>query len=74
MHSTLIRLLSMALLLALPAGAHARTDPPSAPEGKAPNRQTESFWFGHPGKASDVTRTIRITATEYRFQPAVLNV
>lgn len=34
----------------------------------------KSVLFGHPGKASDVTRTIRIIAVEYRFQPAVVNV
>lgn len=74
MRSTLIRLLPMALLLALPAGARTQTNPAPPPEDKALNQQAEGFWFGHPGKMSDVTRTIRIDATDDRFQPALVNV
>lgn len=74
MRSTLVRLLPMALLLALPAGTHAQANQPYSPGNKSLSQPAEGFWFGHPGKLSDVTRTIRIDATDDRFQPAVVNV
>lgn len=74
MRSRLVRLLPLALLLAVPAGAQARADQPPPSADKAMHRQAAGFWFGHPGKASEVTRTIRITATDDRFRPAVVDV
>ena len=35
---------------------------------------TDSFWFGHPGKAADVTRTIKMLATDIKFTPTVVSV
>ena len=34
----------------------------------------ESFWFGHPGKAANVTRTISMVATDIKFTPTAIAV
>ena len=34
----------------------------------------ESFPFGHPGKAGDVDRVIKVGATEFKFDPATIDV
>lgn len=35
---------------------------------------TESFWFGHPGQAANVTRTIKMLATDIKFTPTAITV
>ena len=34
----------------------------------------ESFWFGHPGEASEATRTIKMVATDIKFTPTAITV
>jgi uncharacterized cupredoxin-like copper-binding protein len=33
-----------------------------------------TFWFGHPGEAGDVTRTIQLSATDLKFTPVQITV
>lgn len=35
---------------------------------------TDSFWFGHPGQAANVTRTIKMLATDIEFTPKAITV
>ena len=35
---------------------------------------TEKFWFGHPGKDANVTRTIKMLATDIEFTPKAITV
>ncbi len=44
------------------------------PEDMRMDGQGKAFWFGYPGNASRIARTILITATEFRFSPATVNV
>lgn len=64
----------LAACLALPVVAFAYAGQQNQPEDRALHEQPASFWFGHPGKASDVTRTIQITAIDDRFLPATVDV
>lgn len=38
------------------------------------HEHNESYWFGHPGDPSRVTRTIKIIAIDIKFEPADLTV
>jgi uncharacterized cupredoxin-like copper-binding protein len=64
--------LSLVVFLLMPmltAPAHAQDNPQ-----QAAHQQTEDFWFGHPGNASEVTRTVLITAEKSRFLPGKVNI
>ena len=34
----------------------------------------ESLWFGHPGEAAAVTRTIKMVASDIKFTPTIVTV
>lgn len=51
------------------AGAAAA---PSAHEHQ--QADSKDFWFGHPGKATQVTRTIKAIATDIKFSPVQIAV
>jgi uncharacterized cupredoxin-like copper-binding protein len=68
--------LLIALLSTVPSGGFARTS--ATPTQTTLNTSTspppKSFWFGHPGRAPEVTRTISITAKSSRFIPGNIEV
>lgn len=80
MRNTLAWLLSTPLFacaVPAPALADAGHSPPrdtDMPMQKSAQGQVAAFRFGHPGKASQVTRTIAVTAMDYRFLPAAVDV
>lgn len=46
----------------------------AAPMPALAHDQATSFWYGHPGKAADVKRTIKLSAADIRFMPAELTI
>jgi len=65
--------LLIALLSTVPSGGLARSPAPPAPDAP-PSALPKGFWFGHPGQASEVTRTISIAAKDSRFVPGKIEV
>ncbi len=74
MRSTLIGLFVTTGLLVAPFPTKAYQSTYLKPEDKALQKQTTRFWFGRPGNASDVTRTIQIETVGYGFVPATVTV
>jgi uncharacterized cupredoxin-like copper-binding protein len=74
MRPTLILLPAATCLLAASFSARAYQSVPQAPEDRLQEIHDAHFWFGHPGKASDVTRIIQIQTVGYGFAPAVITV
>lgn len=57
------RFIHTAVLLALPMAALAHD-----------HSHAESFWYGHPGKAADVKRTIKVAAADIKFMPTQIDI
>lgn len=76
MRKLLVWSLPMVLLPAVLPWGLIRAEPPQ--QGSSTDIPAHGhavhFWFGHPGMAAEVTRTVPITATEFRFQPGTVNV
>lgn len=45
-----------------------------APTFALAHDHAETFWYGHPGKAAEVKRTIKLSATDIKFMPAELTI
>lgn len=56
------------------ARAHSMHDDGMAPKSMTRHHHSETFWFGAPGKASDVDRTIRVEAKDLSFDPPAVEV
>lgn len=57
------------------AHEHEQAQSPAAPSAHE-HQQADSkeLWFGHPGKATQVTRTIKAIATDIKFSPLQITV
>ena len=66
----------IALLSTVPSGGLARafSSPTQATQDTSTSPPSTGFWFGHPGQASEVTRTISITAKDSRFIPGNIEI
>lgn len=82
MNRTLRSIFLTGTLLALPALAlaagsgheHSGDMKGMDMKGMHGESHSESYWFGHPGDSSKVTRTIKVTAMDIKFEPTDLTV
>jgi uncharacterized cupredoxin-like copper-binding protein len=56
------------------ARAHSMHDDGMTPGSMTSHHRSETFWFGAPGKASDVDRTVFVDAKDLSFDPTIVEV